>query len=777
MMRMKKILKWLLALSLIAIAIPLLGLLAILGYYRHTVNATPGELVTSAVPGIRGASVDPFIGTGGFSWMCGHNSPAAMVPFGMVRLAPDTASMLVNEEGLNRSGYFYGDNKILGFSHTRLLGADAVEGGVFRIFPTTTGFGNDRYTRFSHDQERAFPGYYAVRLPEEDILAELTATTRVGVHRYTFPGNTTPSLLLDVASTLGDHRSENSEVKVLPDARQVEGSVRIYGAFSGRYGGLDVYFVAQFSQPFANHGTWEVNALSPDIDTPQVPSVGAELTFAKQATETSVEVRLALSYVSVENARENLESEAANRSFDEIQGAARDDWEEHLSRVQLSGGSETQQRIFYTALYRTFQMPTTFNDLKGDYTAFDGSVRKTEPGTTYYTDFSLWDSFRTVHPLFNLIAREEQRDMMASLVAMAEAGGSLPRWPSGAGYTNSMFGTPADVALSEAYLKGVRGFDIETAYAKMRQTALVGKPEGTRFSGRMGLAEYLKYGYCPSDTQSKAVSTTLEYAWCDTALSLLATELGHDEDAKRFARNATSYRKIWDPERLFFVPRDTTGAFMENFEPLALSYTDWDREFTEDFVEGSPMMWRWSVPYDPEGLVALFPSKARFVEELEAYFQQSNPALGQYHPGSHYWHGNEPFFHAAYLFNAAGRPDLTQKWVRHILDTKYDDTYVGLDGNDDGGTISAWYVLSALGIYPIAGTTRYELGAPLFEKADIELGEGRTFSVIADNYAPENLYVKAVHLNGRLLSGTTVTHNEIADGGDIRFTMTAEAHR
>jgi predicted alpha-1,2-mannosidase len=778
MKRIKRILKWAIALLLIALAIPAIALLCVWGTYKYVVSAKP-SLTTSIEAGERGAEVDPFIGTGGVPWMCAHDSPAATVPFGMVRLAPDTASLFSNIQGFNRSGYFYGDNKILGFSHTRLLGADSLEGGVFRIFPATTllagGKPNDlRFARFSHNNEIAFPGYYGVRLSKEQILVELTSTPRVGMHRYTFPSNTASHLLIDVMSTIDAKRSENGAVRIQPQLRQVEGSVRIFGSFSGRYDGLDVYFVAQFNQAFDKYGVWHDNEFEPDKSAAEGKRVGADIGFG--ANSPPIEVRLAISYISCANARQNLQAEALDRSFEDIYAAARDAWEKRLALVQIEGGNERQRRIFYTALYRAFQMPTTFNDVNGEYMGFDRAVHKVEEGTTYYTDFSLWDSFRTVHPLYNLIARHDERDMMASLVEMAKAGGCLPRWPSGCGYTNCMFGTPADVAVSEAYLKGVRNFDIETAYAKMRQTALTGRPEGTLFAGREGLDNYLKYGYCPSDTMSDAVSATLEYSWCDTALSLLATELGHAEDAEIFAKHAQSYRNLWDAKRLFFVPRDTNGVFTDKFDPLVLSYTDSGREYTDDFVEGSAMMWRWSVPYDAEGLVSLFPSKEQFARELEDYFEKSNDSVGEWHPGSHYWHGNEPFFHAAYLFNAAGRPDLTQKWVRHILETKYSDDYVGLDGNDDGGTLSAWYVLSALGFYPIAGTTKYELGAPLFPKATLNLGDGKALTVVADNYSPENIYVDSVRLNGELLPATSFTHDQIANGGELRFAMARKPH-
>lgn len=775
MKRFKHILKWIVIIFLLVVSVSILTVLGAWGYYMSIVHSRPGSLQVTLKPGRYGAEVDPFIGTGGVPWMCAHNTPAATLPFGMVRLAPDTISMLLNEKCLNRSGYFYGDNKIFGFSHTRLVGADSQEGGLFRVFPAMTVLAgtrphDERFTRFSHAEETAFPGFYAVRLPDNDILVELTATRRVGVHRYTFPANSTPHLLLDVSSVLGKGRSENSVVHIRPTERHVEGSVRINGSFSRRYGGLDAFFAAQFSQPFESYGLWNGNDFHTSNSSAQGSKVGVDVGFAAQPEAQPIEVRLAISYVSIANARLNLEAEAKDKTFEDIYTSAREAWEKRLSVASVEGGSAKQRRIFYTAMYRAFQMPTTFNDVNGDYMGFDRSVHKAN-GFTYYTDFSLWDSFRTVHPLYNLIARGDERDMMVSLVEMAKAGGCLPRWPSGCGYTNCMFGTPADVAVSEAYLKDVRDFDIQTAYDKMRQTALVGVPEGTKFAGREGLADYLQYGYCPSDAMSDAVSATLEYSWCDTALSLLAKELGRTEDAEIFAKHGQSYRNLWDANRRFFVPKDTRGVFTDMFDPLALSYTDSGRKYTDDFVEGSAMQWRWSAPFDAEGLVSLFPSKEEFVKQLEMYFEKSNKTVGQWHPGSYYWHGNEPYIHAAYLFNAADRPDLTQKWVRRIIDTKYSNDYVGLDGNDDGGTLSSWFVFSALGFYPIAGTTRYELGSPLFPKSVVNLGEGKTLTITATNYSPENLYVDEVLLNGAQLSRTWFTHEEIANGGTLEFKM------
>ncbi len=769
----KRIIKWFF-LAVLAVALTVASVVfGIYAYARSIVHATPGRMPVPVAPGLLGEEVNVFSATGGWPWMCGHDTPAACVPFGMVRLGPDTRTLLVDQTGVNRSGYYYNDNKLIGFSHTRLVGADAQEGGVFRIFPTVPSrlekaMGKDRFTRFSHDKETAFPGYYAVLLPKEQILAELTATTRAGVHRYTFKNGEAPHLLLDATSCIGDKRVENGVLSINPGKSEVEGSARLYGSFSGRYDGLDVYFAARFSRPFASFATWNGGKWSA-APSAAGNDIGADLSFAPDGKETTVEVRLAISYVSLGNARLNLEAEAAGKSFEDVYAAARDAWEQRLSAIRVQGGTKERRRVFHTALYRAFQMPTIFTDVNGEYIGFDRAVRKAE-GFTYYTDFSLWDTFRTVHPLYSLIARKEHRDMMMSLVEMAKAGGAFPRWPSGCGYTNCMFGTPADIAVTEAWLKGVRGFDIQTAYQSMRQVAMTGPPEGCRFGGRGGLEHYLRSEYCPTDKMNKSVSATLEYTYADHSLSLLAKELGFNDDAALFDRRSRWYRNTWNPATQFFQPRDTAGNFSTAFDPLILSYVDFDQKFTKDFVEGSAMQWRWSVPFDPEGLVGLFKNPDFFVSELENYMKNATPTVGEWNPGPHYWHGNEPYIHAPYLFNAAGRPDLTQKWVRWILDTKYKDTYYGLDGNNDGGTLSSWYVFSALGFYPLAGSARYELGAPLFEKADV-LIDGKTLTIEAANYGDNNALAASVSLNGAPLAATHFTHDQIAGGGILRFDM------
>jgi predicted alpha-1,2-mannosidase len=747
---------------------------ALVWKYHAIVGAKPDQPLTHVQTRELGKTVDPFIATGGIPWVCGDNFPGAMVPFGMVRLGPETSSLLLGKRALNTSGYYYGDQQLLGFSHTRLSGTGATDGGNFLVLPTIEpvdpwSLKKGQSTRFSHKEEMASPGYYAVRLPKMEVLVELTATPHVGVHRYTFGANRNPHLLIDVMNALGGHRSDEGKVRILPEANEVEGSVRTFGTFSGRYGGIRAYFVARLGQRFASFAIWHDDVVSPNQTTAESGRVGADLSFATGTKTQTVTLKLAISYISVDNARANLEAEAGAKDFDQVLGDAQEAWEQRLSLIRVDGGTEKQRRIFYTALFRVFQMPTLFQDVNGEYLGFDRQVHATRD-CDYFTDLSLWDTFRTVHPLYTLIAPRDQRDMLVSLVRMVEQGGWLPRWPSGHGYSNSMLGTPADIVIADSYLKGIRDFDVETAYQAMRRTALGPTPPGAAFSGRRGIEQYLQYGYCPAGLVDESVSRTLEYAWADHAVAALAETLGHTNDGALFRQHSLAYRRLWNPKTQYFQPRDAQGTFVEPFKPLLLTYLDRKGKYTRDYVEGSALQWRWGAPFDAQGLVALFKSREYFVEELNQFFAKTSPALGAWNPGPYYWQGNEPDIHAAYLFNVAGRPDLTQRWVRWILDHKYGDRYDGLDGNDDAGTLSAWYVFSALGFYPVAGSDRYELGAPLFPKAEINLGDTR-LTIVAENYGLDHTYVQKVWLNDTPLERTSIRHSEIAAGGVLRFVM------
>jgi predicted alpha-1,2-mannosidase len=747
--------------------------------YRHTVNATPRKLNTSIRPGVTGQLVDPFTGTGGFpAYTSGDDIPGATMPFGMVRLSPDTkyflGSYLAEGNTISTAGYYYGDNRIIGFSHTRLIGTGASDGGHFRVIPSDGEDGHKNYAagrfiKFSHNDETAFPGYYAVRLRHPDVLAELTASEHTGVHRYTFSKNVRPHILIDVSSVLGNGRAEAGEVQINPEKQEVTGTIKTFGSFSGRYGGIRAYFSAKFSEPFSSCSVWSGNNILKNQKYIKGDNIGADLSFSESDSGKIIILKMGVSYVSIENARENREAETGASGFDDILSQAQKKWEEILSLVKIEGGSEEQRKIFYTALYHSFQMPTIFNDVNGDYIGFDKKIHKTA-GFRYFTDLSLWDTFRTIHPLFTLLDQKDQHDMMVSLVKMCEQGGVLPRWPSGCGYTGSMLGASADIVIAESYLKGITDFDVGTAYEAMRKAALGIDIPKEGFKPREGMTECLKYKYCPADLMDEAVSKTLEYSYADDAISKLAKALGHEEDAALFASHSEFYKNIWNPETQYFQPRNASGEFVIKFKPLLLVYLDPDNEYTDDYAEGSALQWRWALFFNGEGLISLFKDKKYFVNELNDFFAKADSTVGKWYPGPYYWHGNEPDIHAAYLFNYAGRPDLTQKWVRWILDNKYKPAYDGIDGDDDAGTLSAWYIFSSLGFYPVAGSDIYQLGAPLFKKAEIKTGEN-ILTILADNYSPGNKYVRKVWLNDVLLDRFWLRHSEIANGGVLRFEM------
>jgi len=771
----KKILKIIAYLIIIPVTIFLLFIFGAWIKYTSIVASTPKNHTISLHPGYYGQYVNNFIGTGGFpAWGRGMNFPGATVPFGMVRLSPETISFYKDHKAYNTSGYYYADNKMLGFSHTRLAGTNAKDGGHFLFTPTTTlpellNFNKDYTHYFSHVDETAFPGYYSVQFKEENIYAEITSTERTGLHRYTFKSDKNRQILIHITNTLGNEKANEGMVMIDSERKQLTGSVRTFGRFASRYGGIKVYFVAQFDQYFSDFGIWNGKNYTKNLKTSKSDCLIVNLGFDKRNKNKEVNVKVGISYVSIKNARENLAKEVGNQTFNQIVEQAKEKWEDKLSKIKIETTKEDDKIIFYSALYRSFQMPTIFNDTNGDYLGFDNKIHQTSD-FTYYTDFSLWDTFRTVHPLFNILVRKEQRDMVVSLIKMAKQGGSLPRWPSGNGYTGAMIGSPADITIVESYLKGITDFNVHLAYAKMKEIALGPTLKGALSSGRRNIKGYLKYGYAPAGITDKAVSKTLEYSWADYAISRLAKELGKEEDFKLFTKHANYYKNLWNPETQYFQPRNTNGKFVEKFKPLQSPYTDWNEEYTNEYVQGSALQWRWAVPFDTKGLISLFKSRTYFVSELNDFFKLSKPQMATWIPDNYYWHGNEPDIHAAYLFNDAGRPDLTQKWVRWILKKKYKNNYIGIDGNDDAGTLSAWYVFSALGFYPIAGTEIYQLGSPLLKNAEIKIGDHK-LTIITENYAPSNIYVKEVFLNDKLLNRRWINHAEIENGATLKFVM------
>jgi predicted alpha-1,2-mannosidase len=731
-------------------------------------------------PGALGREVDPRMGTGGLPWASGSVSPAAQVPFGMVQLGPDTAPLFGRGlGGMRTSGYWHGDLQLWGFSHSRLSGTGAGEGGLFRITPRTSRV-SDRDRRsgrkalFLHRGEAAAPGEYAVALPFDRALVELTASAHVGAHRYTFEPSTDPVLLLDASSHLSPRgRTRDVEVRIDPTSGEVEGSCRLFDDFSGRQGGVRAHFVARFDPPFTTWGAWRGGALAPGSLHALGEAVGAQLGWARSAQRRVVTVCLALSYVSVGNARLNLNAEApAGTTFDALRARATQAWEDALARARVAGGSRGERTIFATSLYRSLLMPTQWSDVNGEYPGFDGTTH-VALGFTYLTNMSLWDTFRTQCPLLTLVAPERQRDAVVSLVEMAaQGGGYLPRWPCASACSGSMLGSPADIVISEAWQKGVRGFDVNAAYAAMTRAANASAPAGLPSRGRADVEEYVRHGWCPADRMEEAVSRTLEYAWADAAIARLADGLGRAADAALYRRRAGFHANTWNPATRHFQPRNADGSFATPFVPWLLTYLDVTpgKRLTNDYVEGCANHWRYAPLFDVQGLAALFGGRDALARDLDAFFARSSPARGAFYPGSDYWHGNEHDIHAAYVFALAGRPDLTQRWARWVLSTKYGTGPGGLDGQDDGGTLSAWYVLSAIGLYPVAGTDTYVIGSPLFDRADVDLG-GRALTVIADAQSPTNMFIQSATLNGAPHLVPWVTHAQLAGGATLRLVL------
>ncbi len=705
--------------------------------------------------------VDPFIGTGGTPWTCGMVSPAACAPFGAVRLGADTTFLggtYITK--MNTSGYYYEQGHLLGFSHSRLSGTGAEDYNIFRITPAV---GNKKagVIPYSHSDEVAAPGYYAVALKSLGCLAEMTADQHTGVHRYTFNHSKDARLSLDVTSTIGNGHCENGFADYDKETGIITGGTRVHSAFSDRYDGLPCYFALEADKEIKECViSGDENDLKVDINFGNLK-------------DQSVEVKVGISFVSVENALENLKEETKGLDFDGVNKKTVDSWENHLSLVKIESKDEEIKKIFYTSLYHTMIMPTNFTDLNGEYLGFDKKIH-TADGYTYRSDMSLWDTCRNTHSLYMLIENEVQYDCLNSLVEMAKAGGALPRWPMGAGFAGSMIGDPANIMIAESYVKGYTDFDVDTAYDYMKKSS----DSGVNRVGREWLKEYNEYGYVPHDLSNgnKSVSRTLEYSWEDGAIATLAKALGREEDFEKYYEKSMYYKNTWNPETKYFQSKNSDGTWYKYFNPYITTFYDavMINKYAGCYCEGSARQWRYSALQDIDGMIELFGSKEYFVSELEDFMEDAAPARAFLDPGHGYWVGNQHDIHTPYLFANAGRPDLTQKWVRWTLKERFSTDINGLDGNDDGGTLGAWYVFSSMGFYPLAGTDKYWIGSPNLDSAEITLSNGNTLKMTAKNQSDKNIYVEKVTLNGKELNGPYVTHEELMKGGELVFTMSSE---
>ncbi|MBN1946498.1 MAG: GH92 family glycosyl hydrolase [Bradymonadales bacterium] len=718
-------------------------------------------------PGFPGLQVvNPLIGTGAYGAGVGNTFPGAAMPFGMVKVSPDTQTFNgARLAALHCAGYRYEDSHIEGFSHTHLQGTGIPDYGSILFMPAAsmdaTKTNETGYRApFDHLTERTSPGYYSVEVGDPAIRVELTASLRSARHRYRYPAGMEPWVIIDLGHTLEGGTCTAGEILLLPEEARAEGWMTQNGGFSGRYGGLTTYFSARFDTAWEQAGTWHDGVLSDGSTGNSGERVGSYLRFpqAGEGDDTFLQAAVGISFVSVEQARQNLEAEIPGFDFEATRQAAEEAWEEALSVVEVSGGTQDQLVIFYTSLYHALMMPTLFSDASGLYLGFDRELHQAD-GFLYYTDFSLWDTYRTLHPLLTLLFPDRQRDMIVSLIRMYQQGGYFPKWPQGAGYTNCMVATSADIVVADSYLKGITDFDAALAFEGLQATADGPTTAGSGYEGREHISEYLELGYVPADLANNSVSLTLEFSYDDFALAQLAEALGRPEDANRYRERATSYRNVWDPRVDFFRARMTDGSFIEYFRP-----TVWASEYTE----GNAWHYRFFVPHDVAGLIELFGSRAALVDELEIFF--GNSTGWALLPDLFYWHGNEPDLHSAFVFVEAGRPDRAQYWSRWVLQELYRNRHDGLPGNEDAGTLSAWYVFAALGFYPVPATDRYLVGSPLFNRVRLHL-PGGTFELSAPEASDQRLFIQSARLNDEPLERPWLFHHEIAQGGQILFEM------
>lgn len=693
--------------------------------------------------------VDPMIGTD----FTGNTYPGAQAPFGMVQLSPDNGL-----PGWDRiSGYFYPDSTIAGFSHTHLSGTGAGDLYDISFMPVTLPMKEAPaplgiHSRFSHDREEASAGYYKVHLDDYDIDVELTATPRAGIQRYTFP-EANSGIILNLDKAMNWDRTLDSRVEVI-DSVTIAG----YRFSDGWARNQKVYFATRFSRP--------VDALSFErrTITENEDSVGqgviASLYFPTKKGD-QVTVTTALSPTSVEDALANLRAETPEDDFDLYREQTRRDWNDRLGKIRVETTDSVQKKIFYTALYHSMLAPTLYNNADGSYLGPDGQVHKAD-GWTNYSTFSLWDTYRASHPLFTIIAPEAAGDMARSLVEFAAQNGQLPVWTMWASETDMMIGYHSAPVIVDAILKNLGGIDARKALDLMVQTA--------RKGNYRQLDDYMKLGYVPvREGDNWSMSKTMEYAFDDWCIALLAEKLGDKEIQQEFAARALNYANTFNPATGFFQPRNADGSFVTPFVP---------EEYTEDICESNAWQYLFSVQHDIPGMTKLFGGKERLEQKLDSMFTYVNPdiELPIFSTGmiGQYAQGNEPGHHVPYLYNLTDSPWKGADYLRKIMGDLYTASPDGICGNDDTGQMSAWYVFSALGFYPVNPVDGlYAIGAPAFPRAEIALPGGKTLTITAENLSDENRYVESVTLNGRQLTTPWLSHKDLMEGGSLSFTMTS----
>jgi predicted alpha-1,2-mannosidase len=717
--------------------------------------------------------VNVFIGTGGH----GHTYPGVTVPHGMVQLSPDTRTLGWDACG----GYHYSDSSIIGFSHTHLSGTGIGDlgdilfmpvTGLPKVVPGTPENPDSGYrSRFSHSDEMAGPGYYSVLLRDYDIFAELTASTRAGFHRYTYNNNEQQSLVIDLAHKIYPDRNPSHEFRIIND-REIAG----YKGSGGWATVQHTWFHAKFNKPFTvafyDNGQ-EVSATQSLASNHLV----AVLTFEAD-NDKELLAKVGISHVDYEGARKNLDTEIPHWDFNLVKESARQLWSKELNQIQVQGGTLEEKIIFYSALYHTAIVPYTFSDADGRYRGMDQSIHQIE-GRRMYTVFSLWDTFRALHPLKTILNPDLNNDFIYALLSKYDQGGILPKWELQANYTGTMIGSHAIPVIVDAYMKGLIDFDVEKVYDAMKKSVSY-DTTGILFPSRAVkeklVPKALYYnetlGYIPADLEVEAVSQALEYAYNDWCVAQMAKELGKMDDYEYYLERSRRYAQYYDEETGFMRGLLSDGTWRYPFDPR------FSRHRRDDYCEGNAFQWSWFVPHDVEGLMELFGGKDIFIQKLDTLFSTSSELIGEEVSSDisgmigQYAHGNEPSHHITHMYNFAGQPWKTQELVDQVMRELYFNDPNGLSGNEDCGQMSAWYVLNALGFYSfLPGHPTYSIGRPLFDRSDIHLTNGKVFSIIAKNNSPENKYVQSVKLNGTNLTSAFFNHNDIVDGGTLEFEM------
>ena len=712
--------------------------------------------------------VNPFIGTqtdetGALS---GSTFPGASMPYGMVQLSPDTENYISWDPC---SGYDFDCDSIFGFTHTHLSGTGCTDlfdvslmPVSWEVKPQDLGKGNFGQ-RFTHEQEGAEPGYYWVRLKESDVKAELTSTIHTGIHRYTFPTGKPQTVVLDLDRSMlrGDHYNGRRNVLIIQSQiRQVdERTIEGYRLITGWAKLRKVYFRAEFSRPIVCRllmDGWSQRGMS---DVANGRNLRAALSFDPEGGR-ELTVKVSISPVDIQGARQNMKAEAKDWNFDAYRKASHDVWEKELSCIDIEGTTE-QKTIFYTGLYHLLLQPNTMSDVDGRYMDTNYETRQMPKGQAYHSTFSLWDTFRAAHPLYALIAPEMAVQFVRDMVLHHETYGYLPIWDLWGQDNYCMIGNHAMPVLSYAILAELPGIDVEKAYRAMVESS-------TRNHWNSPFETWEKYGYMPQNLQNTSVSITLEQAFDDWCVAAVAKKLGKQEDYERFLRRSEFYRNLFDASTGFFRPKNDKGEWIEPFNPL--SYEE------PCFIEGNAWQYMWFVPQNPQGLIELLGGTKGFLAKLDENFSltatsgevdgNASGFIGQYA------HGNEPSHHTVYLYNFAGRPQRTQELVEKVRTDFYRASPCGYAGNDDCGQMSAWYIFSALGFYPFnAGAAEYVIGTPLFTKATLHLAGGKDFVITAPNKTPQRINVKSVKLPGTTLKALKLTHQQIVAGGKLEFVL------